>query len=86
VNDAFVTSHPRPYEYERITAPTLVISAADDLFGTYEIGRYVAEHIRDARFVGYPSGGHVWIGHDAEMKATVIEFLDAAVGRTLAQH
>jgi pimeloyl-ACP methyl ester carboxylesterase len=85
VNDAFVTSHPRAYEYESIAAPTLVISAADDLFGTYAVGRYVAERIPGARFIGYRDGGHTWIGHDAEMQATVVDFLNAAAARRTAQ-
>jgi pimeloyl-ACP methyl ester carboxylesterase len=74
-NDAAIaTSIPR-YELERFRVPTLVISAEDDLFGTYESGRYTAEHIRGARFVGYATGGHLLVGHQREVWSDVAGFL-----------
>jgi pimeloyl-ACP methyl ester carboxylesterase len=75
MNDAAVTSSLPRYELERISAPTLVISVADDLFGTFEAARYTAEHIPGARFVGYPSGGHLWVGHHREVMAEIAAFL-----------
>lgn len=75
LNDAKVTSSLSRYDLELITAPTLSISAADDLFGTYEGARYSAEHIPDARFIGYQSGGHLWIGHHKEVVAEIAGFL-----------
>jgi pimeloyl-ACP methyl ester carboxylesterase len=75
LNDAAVTSSLPRYELERIAAPTLVISVADDLFGTYAAARYTAEHIPQARFVGYPIGGHVWVGHHAQVISEIAAFL-----------
>jgi pimeloyl-ACP methyl ester carboxylesterase len=75
LNDAAVTSSLPRYELERIAAPTLAISVADDLFGTYDAARYTAAHIPGARFVGYPTGGHVWVGHHREMMAEVLALL-----------
>jgi pimeloyl-ACP methyl ester carboxylesterase len=75
VNDAaVVTALPR-YELERIQAPTLLISVADDRFGTFEPARYTAEHIPGARFVGYPTGGHMLAGHNKEAMAEIAAFL-----------
>jgi pimeloyl-ACP methyl ester carboxylesterase len=75
LNDAAVTSTLPRYELERIAAPTLVLSMEDDLFGTYDVARYSAEHIPNARFVGYPSGGHLWVGHQAEVMDEIAGFL-----------
>lgn len=75
LNDAKVTSAMPRYALERITAPTLAISAEDDLFGTYDGARYSAEHIPGARFIGYRSGGHLWIGHHQEVVAEIAGFL-----------
>lgn len=75
LNDAKVTSAVPRYALERITAPTLAISAEDDLFGTYDGARYSAEHIPGARFIGYRSGGHLWIGHHQEVVAEIAGFL-----------
>jgi pimeloyl-ACP methyl ester carboxylesterase len=75
LNDAAVTSSLARYELERIAAPTLAISAADDLFGTYEVARNIAEQIPGARFVGYPTGGHLWAGHHDEVLREIAGFL-----------
>ncbi len=77
LNDAAITPHLPRYELERISAPTLVLGVADCLFGTYDGARYSAEHIPGARFVGYPSGGHLWVGHHGEVLAAVVAFLRA---------
>lgn len=74
-NDAAVTSSLTRYELERIQAPTLAISMQDDLFGTYAGARYSADHIPGARFIGYPTGGHVWVGHHQELMSAIAQFL-----------
>jgi hypothetical protein len=38
------------------------MSAAADLFGTFDTARYTAEHIPGARFVAFPSGATSWPG------------------------
>jgi pimeloyl-ACP methyl ester carboxylesterase len=80
LNDAAVTSTLPRYELEKITAPTLAISAADCLYGTYDGARYTAEHVPQGRFIGYPTGGHMLVGHDAEVRAEVSRFLRMAGG------
>ena len=75
LNDATVTSTLPRYDLERIAAPTLLISAKDDLFGTYDSARYTAEHLPNARFVGYPTGGHMLVGHTEEVVAEIVAFL-----------
>jgi 2-hydroxy-6-oxonona-2,4-dienedioate hydrolase len=75
LNDATVVSSQRRTELETITAPTLVISAADDLYGTFEPARYTAAHVPHARFIGYPSGGHMLVGRSAEVAAEVAAFV-----------
>lgn len=75
LNDAAVTSTLERYELERIVVPTLVISMRDDLFGTYDGARYTAEHVPGAQFIGYPSGGHLWVGHQDEVMSAIAAFL-----------
>jgi 2-hydroxy-6-oxonona-2,4-dienedioate hydrolase len=78
LNDAAVTSSIPRYALERIAVPTLAISMADDLFGTFDVARYTAEQIPGARFVGYPSGGHVWVGHHDQVMREIAQFLQAS--------
>ncbi len=78
-NDGMIAASLPRYEVERFTVPTLVISVEDDLFNTYAGARYTAEHIPGARFIGYPRGGHLWVGHNKEVWAEIAQFLNANV-------
>jgi pimeloyl-ACP methyl ester carboxylesterase len=81
VNDAQVVSALRRYELEKIAAPTLVFSAEDDGYGTWDGARYAAEHQPDARFVGFPQGGHMLVGHHERIAAEIETFLRANINR-----
>jgi pimeloyl-ACP methyl ester carboxylesterase len=74
-NDGAQTWSPVRMPIETIAVPTLAISMEDDRFGTAAAARHVAQTVPGARLVIYPSGGHVWIGHDAEVFAEVNAFL-----------
>lgn len=71
VNDSRIGATLPRYELERIGTPTFVFSARDDLYQTYESGRYTAEHIPGARFIGFENGGHVSVGHYNEMLSQI---------------
>jgi len=77
LNDAAVTTTIARSALEDVSTPTLTISAADDLYGTYDAARYTAEQIPGARFVGYPDGGHMLVGRNAEVTNAIAEFLAA---------
>lgn len=75
LQDAATAASPPRYELERIAAPTLVITVKDDRFGTYRAGRYTADHVPGARFVGYETGGHLWVGHHDAVLDEVARFV-----------
>jgi pimeloyl-ACP methyl ester carboxylesterase len=75
LNDARLSSAPAPLPLERITAPTLAVSVEDDRFGTIEAARHIAATVPGAQLLSFPTGGHVWAGHDAELFASVHQFL-----------
>ena len=77
LNEAKIAASLGRYDLERIAAPTLVISLEDDGYGTYAGARYTAEHVPGARFIGYESGGHMLVGHNAEATAEIRNFLGA---------
>jgi len=79
LNEVAVTSTLERYDLEHIAAPTLAISAADDLYGTFDGGRYTADHIPGARFIGFASGGHLCVGHQQEITSEIAAFLTEAV-------
>jgi pimeloyl-ACP methyl ester carboxylesterase len=76
-NEAKVMTSLERYALERITAPTLAISAQDDGYDTYESARYTAAQIPRARFIGYPTGGHLLVGRGQEAMDEITRFLQA---------
>ena len=70
------------YSTEAITAPTLVVHAADDHINPFAIGEYTAAHIPGAQLVPLERGGHLLLGHHAQVREQVNAFLHStAEGR-----
>jgi pimeloyl-ACP methyl ester carboxylesterase len=65
----------KPYALTSIQAPTLVVSARDDGFGTYAPAEYTANQIAGARFLGFDRGGHLLVGQDETVRAAVLALL-----------
>jgi len=77
INDGHVVSALERYPLEQIAVPTLALSAADDLYKTYDGAQYTAAHVTGATFIGYATGGHLWVGHADEVTSTVAGFVAA---------
>lgn len=75
MNDAVVVRQLEPADLSGVRVPTLVVSAEDDLYGTFRSARYLAKQIPGARLVIYPDGGHLWIGHEDELQKELQAFL-----------
>jgi pimeloyl-ACP methyl ester carboxylesterase len=66
------------YAIERISVPTLLVSADDDLYGTMKVARVAAERIPGAELLAFPTGGHLLMGREAETWPRVSEFIRRA--------
>jgi 2-hydroxy-6-oxonona-2,4-dienedioate hydrolase len=75
LNDARLAGNPAEMPIEKITAPTLTISLEDDRFGTFGAARHIAASVPGAKLVSYPTGGHIWVGHNAELFGEVDRFV-----------
>jgi 2-hydroxy-6-oxonona-2,4-dienedioate hydrolase len=75
LNDARLAGGPARVDFGRIDLPTLVVSVEDDRFGTAATARDIAAAMPRARLVVYPSGGHIWLGHDDEVADEVARFV-----------
>lgn len=82
LNDMQVMDHMPRYNLEEVTVPTLVMSAADDRFGTYDAALYTAVHIPKARFIGYTTGGHMMVGDEDDAVAAIAAFLKGGPSST----
>lgn len=71
--DAAADLHELPLG--RITAPTLIVTARDDLFQTLPRAEFAAARIPGAKLVVYDTGGHLLVGHVQEVQAVVRTFL-----------
>lgn len=65
----------KPYALASIQAPTLVVSARDDGFGTYAPAEYTAKHIVGAKFLGFEQGGHLLVGNDETVRVEILSLL-----------
>ena len=74
-SDTAVGKNLGPAPLESIRAPTLVISARDDGYGTYASAQYTASRIAGAKFIGFDEGGHTWVGHDEEVQSEIVKLL-----------
>jgi 2-hydroxy-6-oxonona-2,4-dienedioate hydrolase len=75
LQDGVLAGNPKPMALRAITTPTLAISLEDDLFGTYAAAQHLAAEVPGAKLVTYPTGGHVWVGHDDEVMSAIDGFL-----------
>ena len=64
-----------PWPLEKISVPTLIISAEDDLYKTLPGARFTAEHIRGAELHVLESGGHLMVGQSSKVRELVRDFL-----------
>jgi len=48
---------------------------ADYRFGTCDAARHTADHVRAARLIGYPSRGHLRVGHEDQLVCELVTFL-----------
>jgi len=79
-NEAAAIDPDARYALEEITAPTLVIHARDDGINPFGVGARTAERIPGAQFMALDSGGHLSLGHRAEIRARVRAFLSEDAG------
>ncbi len=78
VNDQHICNSLPRYQLENIHAPTLIISARDDGYGTFAGAAYTADQIPASRFIGYDHGGHLAVGHQTEVVERTVRFLATA--------
>ena len=67
-----------PPPFKQITAPTLVVSAQDDLVNTLPAARFAVSRIPHARLEVYETGGHLLVGHQQDVRYLVSEFVGVA--------
>jgi 2-hydroxy-6-oxonona-2,4-dienedioate hydrolase len=73
--DAVWAGAPSSTAHSKIEVPTLILSCEDDLFGTADTARRLADRIPGSRLKIWPDGGHIWLGHDADVAREIAAFV-----------
>jgi 2-hydroxy-6-oxonona-2,4-dienedioate hydrolase len=73
--DGHMAGQPANFSFADLAVPTLIISAEDDRFGTAATARAIAAAVPSSKLVIYPTGGHLMLGHDADVATEIIRFL-----------
>jgi pimeloyl-ACP methyl ester carboxylesterase len=63
---------------ERISVPTLIISARDDLLNTLPAAEFAASKIPNSTLIVYETGGHLLVNRTGEVRDVVERFLSSA--------
>ena len=61
---------------EEVSVPVLVIGAVDDPHSLFGNTKALADRIPDAELLTIRDGGHMMLGHDAEVRASIAQFLE----------
>jgi 2-hydroxy-6-oxonona-2,4-dienedioate hydrolase len=64
-----------PADLHLVLAPTLIISARDDRYGTYASATYMAGQIAGSQFLGFDTGGHSWVGHNDDVMEAIARLI-----------
>jgi pimeloyl-ACP methyl ester carboxylesterase len=63
------------FPFEEIAVPTLVINARDDTLAPYRFAAEAAARIPGAKLASIETGGHRFLGHDAEVRDAIGAFV-----------
>ena len=75
LNEASAVDPSLTYRLEQIGSHVLVVHAADDRLNPFEIGETLAARIRGSEFLGLETGGHLLLGHHAELREQISKHL-----------
>jgi 2-hydroxy-6-oxonona-2,4-dienedioate hydrolase len=84
-HDATIFDSLKRLDLKSVKSPSLLITARDDLYGTFPGTEYTANTIPGAKFIAYETGGHMLIGHFAEVGAEILSFLKSSNGPSNSQ-
>jgi len=75
LNEGKTQGSTTEYSLTHVAAPTLLISAADDLYRTLPVARHAATVIPHSRLIELRTGGHLLLGRGKEVWPAVAAFL-----------
>jgi pimeloyl-ACP methyl ester carboxylesterase len=78
VFDGFVSNMEADrFPFQELTVPTLIVSAADARWARHQYAVTAAARIPDTRLVTIDRGGHLFLSHDAQVRAALAGVLES---------
>lgn len=74
-NEAAAVDPALTYHLDQIGSRVLVVHAADDRLNPFAIGETLAARIGGSEFLGLETGGHLLLGHHAELRERISRHL-----------
>jgi pimeloyl-ACP methyl ester carboxylesterase len=80
-NEGAAVDPAADYRLESIRAPVLIVHARDDGLNPFAVSEELSRQIPGARHVALDRGGHLLLGHHADLREQVRLFLDRSRSR-----
>lgn len=77
-NEGAAIDPAAPIDPATIGAPVLIVHVRDDRITPFATARFTAAEIPGAATLFFETGGHLLLGHHAEVRARVADFLEAS--------
>lgn len=75
LHDAGMAGDPSGLDLAQLCAPTLVLTTEDDRFNTADTARRIEALVPGTSLHVYPTGGHIWLGHDEVVADEIVRFM-----------
>ena len=75
MNEAAAVDPSLMYRLDDIESSVLVVHAVDDRLNPFDIGKTLAERIDGSKLLVLETGGHLLLGHHAELRERIAEHL-----------
>lgn len=83
LNDSKNLNLPTTLQIERITTPTLIISAKDDVLAPHSWSRLLSDRIPGAKLITHTNGGHLILGHTKTHRKKLHNFIETSRMETI---
>jgi pimeloyl-ACP methyl ester carboxylesterase len=75
LNEGAAVDPALTYHLEKIRSDVLIVHAADDRLNPLEISKILAARISHSEFLAMETGGHLLLGHHAELRERISKYL-----------
>ena len=83
-NEGAAVDPATSYDLEAIRSPTLVAHSRDDRLNPFVIGEALVRRIPGSRLIAFGKGGHLLLGHHAQLRTEIATFLGQNATSTFA--